>query len=149
MSDEKNISFVAKYYRKGSFSVDKAWASLGVASPSKWRRLRAAAAVAAVVVISATAAVIYNQYQHRADLPIVVTDGDAATPQAEVVRVIDFEEAPLPKVVDKIKEVYGVEVINLPDDADSYKLSLKYEGTAEDLVLTINELLETNMMIKK
>lgn len=148
MSDEKEISFVAKHYRKGSFSVDKAWTSLGLSTPSKWRRYRAAAAVAAIVVLSATAAVIYNQYEHTAAKPDVVTEDVTPSP-AEVVRVIDFEEAALPTVVEKIKEVYGVKVVNLPENAETYTLSLRYEGTADDLVTTINEILETNMTIEK
>lgn len=148
MLDEKEISFVAKYYRKGSFSVDRAWTSIGVGAPSKWRRFRAAAAVAAIVVLSATAAVIYNKYEHNYRQPEIVTESDLLSP-TEVVRVIDFDEAALPVVVDKIKEVYGVKVTNLPENAETYILSLRYEGTAEDLVLTINEILDTDITIEE
>ncbi|MDE5594137.1 MAG: hypothetical protein K2I89_00995 [Muribaculaceae bacterium] len=148
MSEEKEISFVAKHYRKNSFSVDKAWASLGVASPSKWRVLRAAAVVAGVVVLSATAAIIYNHYEPSATEPTVETVAETPSP-SEVVRVIDFEEATLPVVVETIKEVYGVKIVNLPENADSYRLSLRYEGTAEDLLTTINEILDTEMSVEK
>ena len=148
MSDEKEISFVAKHYRKGSFSVDKAWASLAIVSPSKWRRLRVAAAIVVVVVLSATAAIIYNHYEPSAAR--TETENTVETPSSrEVVRVIDFEEATLPVVVAKIKEVYGVEIVNLPEKADDYRLSLRYEGTAEDLLTTINDLLGTELKIEE
>lgn len=148
MSDEKEISFVAKHYRKGSFYVDKAWASLGILSPSKWRGLRVAAAIAVAVVLSATAAIIYNHYEPSAARSETENTVEALSPR-EVVRVIDFEEATLPVVVEKIREVYGVEIVNLPEKADEYRLSLRYEGTAEDLLTTINDLLGTELKIEE
>lgn len=148
MQDEKYISFVARHYRKGSFSADKAWSALAIPSASKWRRLRVAAAVAVVVVLSATAAVIYNHYEHTAALP-ETEDALIQAPQSETVRVIDFEDANLPVVVAKIREMYNVEIYNLPDDAEDYRLSLHYEGTADDLVMTINYLLGTELKIRQ
>ena len=61
---------------------------------------------------------------------------------------IDFEYAALPEVVKQIEKVYGVEIINMPEDADSYHLTLHYEGDASDLINTINEILGTNLKIK-
>ena len=66
----------------------------------------------------------------------------------EPVKVVDFENAPLPVVVERIREVYGVEVDGLPENADDYVLSLHYEGTPVDLVDTINDLLSTEMTVK-
>ena len=54
-----------------------------------------------------------------------------------------------PVVVDRIREVYGVEVVNLPDNADNYRLSLHYEGNPMELVETINDILDINMTIKE
>ena len=68
---------------------------------------------------------------------------------SEIVRVIDFEEAPLTEVVQKIKDVYGVEVTNLPTDPDQYLLSLHYEGSALDLVDTINDILDIEMTVEQ
>lgn len=148
MSDEKEISFIAKHYRKGSFSVNKAWGAMDIATPAKWRRLRVAAAIAVVVVLSATAAIIYNHYEPSISATPLEVSTESQSP-IEVVRVIDFEETSLPIVVEKIKEVYGVNVVNLPEYADKYSLSLRYEGTAEDLLMTINEILDTEMTIEK
>lgn len=70
-----------------------------------------------------------------------------ATHGENIVRVIDFENAPLPVVVDKISRTYDVEITGLPESPDDYKLSLHYEGTASDLVETINEILGTEMTV--
>lgn len=67
----------------------------------------------------------------------------------EVVKVIDFENTPLPVVVDKIEEVYGVEVTGLPENAEEYRLSLHYEGNPVELVETINDILDIKMAIKE
>lgn len=148
MSDEKDFSFIAKHYRRGSFSVDKAWTSLGITAASRWQRFRAAAVIAGVIVLSATAAIIYNHVELSSNRTAVETVNDLSETN-EVVRIIDFENVSLPVVVDKIKDVYGVNVVNLPENAESYILSLRYEGTAEDLLMTINEILDTEMIIEK
>lgn len=39
--------------------------------------------------------------------------------------------------------------MNIPDNADSFKLTLHYEGNADDLVETINDILGTEIAIKE
>ena len=63
------------------------------------------------------------------------------------VKVIDFENAPLPEVVKKIESVYGVKVMGMPESPEHYELSLHYEGTPTDLISTINEILGTQMTV--
>ncbi len=65
------------------------------------------------------------------------------------VKVIDFENTPLPLVVAGIEEAYGVEVGNLPDNSDELRLSLHYEGHAVDLVETINSILGTQLTVEQ
>lgn len=137
--EEKDIKFIARHYRKGRFSVEKGWRKLNIRPVSIWRRMRVAAAVAAVIVLSATAAVIYNHYTPQTEQSAPV----------EIVRVIDFENTPLPTVIAEIREVYGVEIDNVPENAAEYNLSLRYEGNAVDLVATINDILETQMTVKQ
>lgn len=137
--EEKDIKFIARHYRKGRFSVEKGWRQLNIRPVSIWRRIRVAAAVAAVIVLSATAAVIYNHYTPQTEQSAPV----------EIVRVIDFENTPLPTVIAEIREVYGVEIDNIPENAAEYNLSLRYEGNAVDLVATINDILETQMTVKQ
>lgn len=144
--DEKEIKFIAERYRSGRFSADKGWKRLGIRPMSIWRKYRVAAAVAAAVVITASAVVMYemNSVQtapQQVVAPTVVKDN--------VIKVIDFENASLTTVVERIKEVYGVDVVGLPESPDDYTLSLHYEGTAVDLVETINEILGTNLKVEQ
>lgn len=150
---DREVDFIARHYRKGKFSPYAGWRRLGIAPPYKWRRYRVAAAVAATVVLSAAATILYREYQtHRVynaddaaqqSEPVIP---DAVTPLAEV-RVIDFENAHLPDVVEKIESVYGVKVNGIPASPEEYVLSLHYEGTPADLISVINDILGTQMTV--
>lgn len=146
MKDNKEIQYIASRYKRGMFSVDKGWKRLGIAPSYIWRRYRVAAAVAGAIFLSATAALIYRQY-NASDSFVVPDQVEQTMAPAYVSRVIDFENTPLPVVLERITEVYGVEIINVPDDVDKYTLSLHYEGTPLDLIETINDILGTQMMI--
>lgn len=142
------MDFVARHYREGRFDVSAGWRRLGIAPVySAWRRFRVAAAVAAAVILSATAVVVYRHY----DMEESSRQTEAAQPVSPMaaVRVIDFEDAPLPEVVGSIESLYGVKVGNLPDSPEEYTLSLHYEGTPADLLGTINEILGTRMTVEE
>ncbi|RXE74478.1 hypothetical protein ED551_03025 [Muribaculaceae bacterium Isolate-013 (NCI)] len=143
-----DIAFVAKHYRRGSFDSRTAWRRLNPAPGTGWRRIRVAAAVAAVIAAGATAAFIYNGNRPEA-APQEGTKVAVTAPAAlRAVKVIDFDDAPLTDVAARIEEVYGVKVTNLPGDAAGYRLTLRYEGSAPDLVATVNELLGTEMEVE-
>ena len=145
--DKENIGFIVRYYSDGRFDVDDGWSRLGVGHASLWKKYGVAAAVAATMIVSATAAIIYNEYfgsDVSQSMPVVeVVDH---SPLKEV-KVIDFEEATLLEVVTKIEMVYGVSGENLPDQNMEYELSLHYEGTPGDLVAVINDILGTHMNV--
>lgn len=143
---QDDIDFVSHHYRSGSFSTARGWQRLGLVRQSWWTRIRVAAAVAVVVAVSATAAVLYHNYNAGAATGACV---EVPASASAVVKVIDFEQATLPTVIDRIEEVYGVELAGVPDNAADYTLSLHYEGTAVDLVDTINEILGTHIAVKK
>lgn len=143
--ENKNIDFIARHYRKGRFGADAGWRRLGILPVSRWKRYRVAAAVAATVILSATAAIIYHEYQ-AADVRQQSIEAPAISPLAEV-KVIDFENTSLTDVVKKIEEVYNVEVENLPEHVNGHELSLHYEGTPTDLIATINDILGTQMTV--
>lgn len=144
---EKEISYVAKRYRRGKFATDKGWQRLGIAPSQRWRRMRVAAAIISVIALSAVAAIFYHEYG-LSEAP-VVEQQVADIPSATAVRVIDFENTPLPTVISEIRDVYGVDLTGIPDNAADYRLSLHYEGSAADLVETINEILDTKMAVKE
>lgn len=146
---DKDLRFIARHYRKGMFAVTPALRRIKGAKAVWWTRTRIAAACALAAIFTATAAVfVYHNHFSKTE-PSVPETEQPAIPAAEIVRVIDFEEAPLTEVVAKIREVYGVEVTGLPADPDQYVLSLHYEGSALDLVETINDILDTDMKVSQ
>lgn len=143
----KEVDFIARRYKKGRFSPDAGWRRLGIAPISIWRRYRVAAAVAATVILSATAAIVYKEYRMD-EVPQQAVPVKITSPLKEV-KVIDFENAPLPEVVKKIETVYGVKVEGVPASPEEYVLSLHYEGTPTDLISVINDILETEMTVSE
>ena len=145
--NNKEIDFIARRYRKGRFSTEAGWRRLDIAPVSPWRRYRVAAAVVAAVVMSATAAILYREYQID-DVPQPAIQVNTVSPLAEV-KAIDFENAPLPDVVKKIEQVYGVKVEGVPTSTKGYELSLHYEGTPTELISVINDILGTEMTVSE
>lgn len=144
---DKDLRFIARHYRKGMFAVKPALRRIKGTRYAWWTRTRIAAACTIAALFTATAALFVYNSRFSGVGPAVPETEQQAIPAAEIVRVIDFEKAPLSEVVAKIREVYGVEVYDLPADPDQYELSLHYEGSALDLVETINDILDTDMKV--
>ena len=144
---DNKVKFIARHYRKGMFKVEPALRRIKGTKAVWWTRARIAAACTIAAILTATAAVfVHNGYFSSNNQTIHDMEQPDVT-AAQIIRVIDFEEAPLTDVVAKIREVYGVEVTGLPDNPDQYTLSLHYEGSALDLVETINDILDTDMTV--
>lgn len=145
--DNKEIEYIAQRYKSGRFSTGEAWKKMGFRLVSGWTRSRVAAAIVLAIGLTATAAIVINQTlqepQQQKKEPV------EATQPSPGVGSIDFEDASLPDVIRKIKEVYGVEITGVPDNGAEYKLSLHYDGDVENLVSTINEILDTQLAVKK
>lgn len=140
----KEIDFIARHYRKGRFDTALAWSRLGIGAARR-RRLRIAAAIAGLVILSASAGLLIREY-NTVTHPQQPQEIHVESPM-QTVRVIDFDNAPLEKVIETIESVYGVRVIGVPDAAENYSLSLHYEGTPADLIAAINEILGTSMEV--
>ncbi len=141
----KEIDFISRRYKKGRFSPDSGWQRLGILQLSKWRIYRVAAAVAATVILSATAAIVYKEYRMD-DVPQQTAPVTTVSPLVQV-KVIDFENAPLPEVIKKIESVYGIKIDGIPESPEQYDISLHYEGTPTDLISVINDILDTKMTV--
>lgn len=147
---EESEQFVARHYKPGAFSSASAWRRMGLSGHSfrigRWRAV-AAASVLAVLTVSAC---IYftktaiNEPKVAAPTQTVQQPKHTSAATAEV-KVIEFDDAPLADVVAKIEETYGVKIGNIP--SEDYRLTLRYEGTAADLIATINDILDTNLTI--
>lgn len=149
MEENKDIKFIVRHYRKGMFAAEPALRRIKGITTAWWTRSRIAAACIGATILTASAAFFVHQ-NYFSTYPIEMEQiSPSSIPAAQIVRAIDFEDAPLPVVVAKIKEVYGVDVVNLPADAADYSLSLHYEGSALDLIDTINDILDTEMTIQE
>lgn len=60
---------------------------------------------------------------------------------------IEFKDAALKDVVNKIEEVYQVKIENIPES--DVRLTLSYEGTAEELIEVINEIAGTDFKVDR
>lgn len=148
MEDNRDIQFIARHYRKGGFAVGAALRRMGLKQSSWWTPLRIAAASLIIAVSGATAGVLIHEGYFTGERKTTAVHVDEQGDKSSVSRIIDFENTPLTVVIARIGEVYDVEVINMPDNPDSYILSLHYEGNAIDLVETINEILGTEMEVR-
>lgn len=149
MKEESNIEFVARHYQPGKFSTKKAWLKLGLWQEKWWSPAKIAACVAITIGLTATATFVvrtgyFTSDRNASEQPTVEQTIDL---KPMTVKAIDFDNAPLPIVLAEIKNTFGAEVENIPYNAESYRLTLHYEGTAEDLIETINEILGTDLII--
>lgn len=144
---EEEIEFVAKNYRHGAFNAKTAWAQMGLAAHRRRFVLRVAASIAAIAILSATAALIIKNTDIFTS-PTHVEQPGVHT-ETSVSKVIDFDNTPLSEVLASISETYSIEVDNVPDNAAELKLTLHYEGDAAKLIETINDILDTDITIKK
>ena len=149
MDINREIDFIAKYYKEGLFNADKALRRIKPNIRKAWSWPRIAAVSSVIIVLGAAAALlIRNSYYSKPTVEIENTSSPKI-PLESVSKVIDFDDAPLPVVIDRINSVYDVEVMNIPVNADDYRLSLHYEGNVVDLLETINEILGTDLEIEK
>ena len=137
-----SVNFVARHYRSGAFGRRSFFGT-----PERWAwRRRAVAASVAGVVLAATAC-YFTFVRESVPQPSVPEAAVTAAPVQQGASLhIEFEKAPLSEVVAEIERVYGVEIGNMP--SENYELTLSYDGTADDLVETINELLGTSLTVK-
>lgn len=140
--------FVARHWRRNAFRRPL----LGslVPRPVSWTR-RIAVAAAACVAVAAVAWVVSASLEPTR--PAQSPENEQTVAPAPAVRnpeplqlKIEFTDAPLPEVVARIEEVYGVSVSG--DAPASLRLTLSYEGTAADLVETINMTLGTSLEVE-
>lgn len=146
MSFHKNIDFIAKHYRKGLFAIEPALCRIKGVRKKIWTLPKIAAVSSFVIAIGATAAILITGYYNPKETGEEVPVMEKISPMS-VSHIIDFDDVPLTTVVEQINLIYGVEVENIPVNADEVFVTIHYEGTASDLIETLNEILETHMKI--
>lgn len=145
MKYDKNIDFVAQHYRENSFSVDKAWQRTGIAVHSR-RKWKTAAAVAILTAVSASAGI----YLYMNSSTPAQQETPASIPANELsakISIIDFENTPLPLIIDEIERVYKVKIEGISIADNDKKITIHYEGNLDSLLKAINEIADTNLRV--
>lgn len=146
---DEEIGFIAKHYKHGLFNADLALRKIKPVIRKSWSWQRIAVASCIVLVLSATATLFIRNTLYS-EKPIETENTlSPVVPLESISKVIDFDDTPLPIVINQINLVYDVEIGNIPANAADYSLSLHYEGNVIDLVDGINEILGINLEIEK
>lgn len=146
---EENIDFVARHYRQGAFDVRESLKKIKGGMERRRIYVRAAA-VAAVLLVAAGASALWYKLSERAQEPEDIVAAEVTTTAGpETVRVIDLQDAPLAEVVDSVESIYGVKVGGTGTDADSVRLTLRYEGTAAEIIELINDDFDLKLYIEE
>lgn len=141
----KSVNFVARHYRADAFKPRSFF--FGRSLAARWRRWGVAASVAVGVLTASACFYTFVLRQPEAVEPQPIEQTVAPEQPARLVsQRIEFTDAPLTEVVAQIELTYDVTVENIP--TAEYRLTLSYEGTADDLISTINMLLGTALTIK-
>jgi hypothetical protein len=149
-----SVEFVSKHYRKGHFSAKEGLRKVGISPLQLWRK-RIAVAASVCVVLTASACLytlLSTSDRQPAPEPTIIQPTQEpqqpdTTPMRDVAQRITFDDAPLSEVIIKIQETYNVTITNIP--TEEHRLTLSYEGTADELIETINDLLGTEMKIQE
>lgn len=150
---KKSLRFVTRFYSPGLLRPDPSFITKDLPF---WKRHAVAASIIGTALVAAAAVTTYvaltpDTPKTEVAAPAAPAEPSVAPPQeipaAEEVKRMKFEDADLSEVVKRIEEEYGVKVSGATDGQP--RLTLSYQGTAEDLVATINDLLSTNLTIEK
>lgn len=139
----ESVKFVADNFRPDLFPLPS------YLKPSLSKRWLTAAAVAGTLVCAAAIGIVVSRHSSEsrpepAPQEMQVQEKVTAEPQK---KKIQFNDAPLPEVVKAIEEEYQVKIDG--DTSTDQRLTLRYDGTAEELLEIINEQLSTKLTIKK
>ncbi len=148
---KESLAFVIKYYRRNAFQPDEKMFKIVPSRLHRWRRIAVAASVVfGVLLASAFLYVNLNRITPSESLQEEIQEPvlSPEIPEVKVVKRIEFKNATLQQVALAINETYGVEVIGY-NQYNDVRITLSYEGTAEDLVGTINDLLGIELTISE
>ncbi|MDE7421775.1 MAG: hypothetical protein K2N35_16415 [Muribaculaceae bacterium] len=145
---DNESEFVIGHYKDGTLLPNEGWRRFKLTHRiTSFKRYIAAASVA-TVVLAASASLYYfyatNSNQATETIHLTPTNETQSTTENKIEK-IEFYNAPLKEVVADIERVYVVSISNVPEE--EVRVTISYEGTAQDVVETINELLNTNLVI--
>ena len=145
---DKKFEFVVSHFKDGTLLPNEGWHRFKLTHRiSSFKRNVAAASVATIVL--AASASLYYYYESKSNPEtqnVHLNSTEEIKPSTEnKIEKIEFKNASLKDVVAEIEHVYNVNISNVPKE--DIRVTIYYEGTAQDVVETINELLNTNLLI--
>lgn len=148
---DKEIDFVVSHFQEDALQPEANWHRFKAIVGLRRRRMGVAAAVAAIIVVSATAGIFtYKELSATSDGTETRQEmAGADFLSADGPKLMVFEASGLSDVVETIETEYGVKIGNVPSNADEYVLTLRYEGTPEELIEAINDILGTQLTIEE
>ncbi|MDE6549534.1 MAG: DUF4974 domain-containing protein [Muribaculaceae bacterium] len=145
---EESLKFVANHFKDGALLPREGWRRFKLTHHvSSFRRKFAAACAVAVVLAASASIYFFSSYESHYEPNEKITEVGIESKKTEGVKIskIHFNNAPLKDVVAEIERVYDVKIKNVPDE--EIMVTISYEGTASDVVETINDLFNTNLTI--
>ncbi len=145
---EEDLQFVAYHFKEGALLPSNGWRKFKLIHHLSSIRFKAAAASIAAVVLAASASIYYlssHTTPSTSEESINIATIESSLPPDTKTAKIEFKHAPLSEVVAEIERVYGVRIDNMP--TDQIMVTISYEGTASDVVDTINDLFDTHLKI--
>ncbi|MDE6547715.1 MAG: DUF4974 domain-containing protein [Muribaculaceae bacterium] len=148
---DKNIDFVLRHFRFDAFNPEENWRNFIALAGLRRRRVGVAAVVASIIVLSTSAAIFTYTYRST---PSAGSESAKEVTVNEICSVSEpelmiFESTRLSEVVETVEIKYGVRINNVPSNANEYVLTLRFEGTPEELIDAINEILGTRLTVEK
>ncbi len=144
-----DFQFVVHHFKEGTLLPQKGWQRFKLLHHiSTFKRNIAAASIAAVVLAASASIYYISTADSDSETSTTITNiGSEQSASSSEVRIakIQFQNAHLSEVVAEIERVYDVTISNLPKE--DIKVTISYEGSAEDVVETINELFDTQLTI--
>lgn len=146
---ENSMRFVTANYRRGAFDVRRDWNDLGLSHRSWLRRHAVAVALWGGVLVAVAALSTWMLLPSSAptypEEPASADSVSIPVAHENVNRRIEFSDVSLEEVAAAVRNVYGVELENIPTDGS--RLTLSYEGPASGLVEAINSVLGCSITI--
>ncbi|MDE7346739.1 MAG: DUF4974 domain-containing protein [Muribaculaceae bacterium] len=143
---EESIRFVARNFRNGALLPYSGWKRFRQTHRISTYRSKISAASIVAVVLAASASLYYSYTTNKdTQEPVSIQISESQDIEKEKTEKIYFKDTPLKDVVVEIERVYDISIINVPQE--EMRITISYEGTASDLIETINDLMNTSLKI--
>lgn len=143
----ESINFVSRHFKEGALLPQSGWKKFRMTHQISYKRNIAAACVAAAVLAASASIFYFSTTTGHSDSKETVAQVNIQEEKSIEVKTakIEFKNTPLKEVVAEIERVYQVRIENVPQE--EILITISYEGTASDVVETINELFNTKLNI--